>query len=109
MRRVVAITEVGPNDIEIDLLGTTLTVRTEARRDVSHPEAGPEGGASGPGTRPHRYLQHEFQIGPYARTIELPYPVDGEKVQTSYEHGLLSLRFSRPTAKTPRRINLKGG
>jgi HSP20 family protein len=99
---------VSPNDIQIDLLGTTLTVRAEVRRDESHPEAGPQGGASGPGTRPHRYLQHEFQIGPYARTIELPYPVDADKVQTSYEHGLLSLRFPRPSAKTPRRINLSG-
>ena len=99
---------VSPNDIEIDLLGSALTVRTEVRRDESHPEAGPEGGASGPGTRPHRYLQHEFQIGPYARTIELPYPVDADKVKTTYEHGLLTMRFPRPTAKPPRRITLSG-
>jgi|RhiMetdeSRZDD1v2_1073273.scaffolds.fasta_scaffold1285117_1 HSP20 family protein len=99
---------VSPNDIQIDLLGSTLTVRTEVRRDEAHPEAGPAGGASGPGTRPHRYLRHEFQIGPYARTIELPYPVDADKVMTSYEHGLLTLRFPRPSAKAPRRITLSG-
>src|SRR5262245_50381683 len=99
---------VSPNDIQIDLLGTTLTVLAEVRRDEAHPEVGPQGGASGPGTRPHRYLLHEFQIGPYARTIELPYLVDADKVHTNCEHGLLTLRFPRPTAQTPRRINLSG-
>ena len=96
-----------PNDIEVQLLGTQLTVRTQARRDVPHGEVGPQGGAPGEGDRSRRYLLHEFQIGPYARTVELPYTVEADRVQTSFEHGLLSLRFPCPEAKVPRRIEIK--
>jgi HSP20 family protein len=114
-----------PNDIEVDLLGTQLTVRTHARRDIPHATAGSQGGSTdatptvhtadskprhNPGADPengHRYYLHEFQIGPYERTIELPRPVDADRVQTSYEHGLLSLRFAFREADQPRRISLQ--
>ena len=102
---------VSPNDIQAEVLGTQLTVRTEARRDEPHAETGPQGGAPGPGSpqHRHRWYSHEFQIGPYLRVIELPYAVDPDRVQASYEHGLLSLRCARPEAKTPRRISLQTG
>ncbi len=101
---------VSPNDIQVDLLGTQLTVRTEARRDVPHGDVGAKGGAAGSGdTQRQRWYVHEFQIGPYHRVIELPYAVDADKVQASYEHGLLSLRLPCPQAKQPRRISLQQG
>jgi HSP20 family protein len=100
---------VSPNDIQVELLGTQLTVRTEARRDEPHPDAGRQGGAPGAGQpqQRHRWYLHEFQIGPYHRSVELPYAVDADRIQASYEHGLLSLRCARPEAKTPRRIPLR--
>ena len=100
---------VSPQEIQVDLLGTQLTVHTAARRDEPHPAAGPQGGAPGPGDpqHRHRWYQHEFQIGPYHRTVELPYVVDADGIQASYEHGLLSLRMPCPKAQTPRRIPLQ--
>jgi HSP20 family protein len=104
---VLPIPGVSPNDIEVELLGTQLSVRTTARRDEPHPNVGPRGGDPGPGDPPRSYYLHEFQIGPHARVVELPYAVDPDKVQTSYEHGLLALRFPCPQAKVPRRIPLQ--
>ena len=102
---------ISPNDIQLELLGTQLTVHTEARRDEPHPDAGPQGGGPGPGDPRfrRRWYVHEYQIGPYHRTVELPYSVDADRIQANYEHGLLSLRCSRPEAKMPRRIQLQKG
>ena len=102
---------ISPNDIQVELLGTQLTVRTEARRDEPHPDAGPQGGAPGPGDPRyrHRWHMHEFQIGPYHRVVELPYAVDADRIQASYEHGILTLRCPCPQAQVPRRINLQQG
>jgi HSP20 family protein len=97
---------VSPNDIDLELLGTQLCVRTTARRDVPHANVGSDGGDSGEGDRDRRWFQHEFQIGPYERTLELPYVVDADRVHATYEHGLLALRFPRPDADRPRRIPL---
>jgi HSP20 family protein len=100
---------VSPNDIQVDVLGTELTIRTEARRDVPHGEVGPQGGDSGPGDRDRRWYAHEFEIGPYQRQVALPYSVEADRVHATYEHGLLSLRFPRPQAKQPQRISIQGG
>jgi HSP20 family protein len=98
-----------PNDIQVDLLGTQLSIRTTARRDEPHPNVGGAGGAPGPGEqRRHDYL-HEFQIGPYARTIELPYAVNADQARSQYEHGILVLRFPCPQANVPRRIAVQHG
>lgn len=99
---------VSPHDLQIELLGTTLSVRADYRRDEPHPDAGPAGGAAGPGDFPRKWLLHEFHIGPYARTVELPYQVDADRVRTTYEHGLLTMRLPCPEAKQPRRINVQG-
>jgi HSP20 family protein len=106
---VIPMPGVSPNDIQVDLLGRQLTVHADVRRDEPHPDVGPQGGAPGPGESQlrHRWYLHEFQIGPYHRVIELPYNVDADSIQASYEHGLLSLRIPCPKAQVPRRITLQ--
>jgi HSP20 family protein len=106
---VIPMPGVSPNDIQVDLLGAQLTVHTAARRDEPHADVGPQGGAAGPGDSQHRHRWHlhEFQIGPYHRVVDLPYTVDAEGIQASYEHGLLSLRIPCPKAQVPRRIPLQ--
>jgi HSP20 family molecular chaperone IbpA len=125
-----------PDDIEIELLGTRLSVRTPSRGGVVHQDEGSEerhtrhdvsegvavnypgatiphhhhaavSHAPGTGQLGRRVYQREFQIGPYARTIELPYAVEADCAQSSYEHGLLALRFPRPESQISRRISLQ--
>ncbi|HLI27843.1 MAG TPA: Hsp20/alpha crystallin family protein [Chloroflexota bacterium] len=98
---------VSPNDIEVEVRGTQLQVRTTTRRDepqVATPDAP---GAAPAEPRRHRWLRHEFRLGPYERTVELPYPVDPDRCDATYEHGLLALRFPRPATQRPRRIALE--
>ena len=100
---IVPLPGVSPRDIQVELLGTRLTVRAEVRRDE------PGGSAAetvAPGHERRWYL-HEFQIGPYSRAIDLPHPVDADRVQTSYEHGLLALRCPFSASRAPRRIPLQ--
>src|SRR3954470_10091978 len=68
---IVPMPGVSPQEIQVDLLETRLTVHTAARRDEPHPDAGRAGGAAGPGDEQHRHhwYQHEFQIGPYHRVV----------------------------------------
>ncbi|HEY7065453.1 MAG TPA: Hsp20/alpha crystallin family protein [Chloroflexota bacterium] len=108
---VIPMPGVSANDIQVDVLGTQLTVRADVRRDEPHPDAGPQGGGTGPGDpqHRHRWYGHEFQIGPYRRTVELPYAVDADRAQATYEHGLLTLRMPCPQAQVPRRITLQRG
>ena len=106
---VIPMPGVSPTDIQADLLGTQLAVHADVRRDEPHPSVGPQGGAAGPGDTQfrHRWHLHEFQIGPYHRVVELPYAVDADGIQATYEHGLLTLRIPCPKAQTPRRIPLQ--
>jgi HSP20 family protein len=106
---VIPMPGVSPHDVQVDLLGTQLTVRADVRRDEPHPSVGSQGGAAGPGEGQfrHRWHLHEFQIGPYHRVVELPYNVDADDIQATYEHGLLTLRIPCPKAQTPRRIPLQ--
>ncbi|HWP28165.1 MAG TPA: Hsp20/alpha crystallin family protein [Chloroflexota bacterium] len=108
---IVPLPGVNPNEIEVELVGTQLTIRTPSRRDIPHKDAGAHarhrGHPAGESGDTRRYYLHEFQIGPYERTVTLPYAVDAERVQTSYEHGLLALRFPRPAGASPRRIKVQ--
>ncbi|HWP29174.1 MAG TPA: Hsp20/alpha crystallin family protein [Chloroflexota bacterium] len=101
---IVPLPGVSPRDIQVELLGTRLTVRAEVRRD--EPGGAPEAATVAPG-RERRWYLHEFQIGPYYRAIDLPYPVDADRIQTSYEHGLLALRCPFAPSRAPRRIPLQ--
>ncbi|SRR5579884_216861 len=122
---VVPMPGMSPNDIEVELLGTQLTIRTPVRRDVPHGTAGSSGGSASStpsihttdskpvtprdGAEGHRYYLHEFQMGPYERTLELPREVDADRAQSTYVHGLLTLRFPCRQADRPRRISLQAG
>jgi len=109
---IVAMPGVSPHEIEIDLVGDQLSVRTLTRRDVPHSDLGTQQahiGHAGGDEGGRRYYQHELQIGPYARVIDLPYAPDAEPEQASYEHGLLALRFPRPDRRRTRRIDIRAG
>jgi HSP20 family protein len=52
------------------------------------------------GTIPHRYpvprehmSQVEIPTGPFARTVDLPFPVDGGGALVSFQNGLLTVRL----------------
>jgi HSP20 family protein len=73
--------------------GTTLTVKGE--------RAAPQvQGAS--------WLRQERPVGTFTRTFTLPTLVDADKVEATYEHGVLRLTLPKSEAAKPRKVQVKG-
>jgi HSP20 family protein len=84
---------VNPDDIEISVVGETLKL-TGSRQ----PEALPEG---------VRYHRRERGQGNFARTFQLPFMVESDKVEAVFENGVLHISAPRAEAEKPRKIAVK--
>ncbi len=84
---------VSPEDLDISVVGETLTV------SGSRPaEELPEGA---------RYHRQERGYGKFTRTFELPFPVESDKVEASFDKGVLYIALPRAEADKPRKISVK--
>lgn len=86
---------VSPEDIEVSIEGTSLTLRGERRIDHGNG-----------GTNVHRL---ERQSGSFRRAFELPIPVDPDKVQAVHKNGVLILRLPKAPEHRPRQIRVQAG
>jgi HSP20 family protein len=82
-----------PQDINLSVLGETLTL-SGSRKAEELPENG-------------RYHRNECISGDFSRTIRLPFVVDTDKVDATYEKGILKVKLVRAEADRPRKINVK--
>ena len=73
--------------------GDTLTVRAE------RPGSAPAEGVT--------WLRKERATGSFARVIELPVPVDAEKVEATYTNGVLKVTLPKIAAVKPRTVPVK--
>jgi len=85
---------IAPEELEISLEGSTVTLRGE--RKV----------ASAEGASVHR---SERPVGAFRRAIDLPVPIDGEKVEAVHRNGVLTLRLPKAPEHRPRQITVKAG
>jgi HSP20 family protein len=83
-----------PEDIDISVVNDTLTLKGERRPEPL-----------GEGESLHR---QERGFGQFARTIQLPYRVDAEKVEASFKRGILTITLPRSEADKPRKISVRG-
>ena len=84
---------VAPEDIEVTIEDRVLSIRTEsAAEDES------ENGS---------YLVRERRTGSYRRALRLPASVDAEKVDSGYEHGVLTITLPKREEAQARRIEVK--
>jgi HSP20 family protein len=51
---------------------------------------------------------HERGYGTFSRAITLPAPIDGEKVEAHYEHGILSVRLPKAPEAKPKQVPVRG-
>jgi HSP20 family protein len=79
-----------PEDISIDATADALSISGERKA----PEVGK-------GADFHR---QERSYGSFSRTIQLPFMVDPEGVQASFQNGVLLIRLPRAEADKPKRI-----
>jgi len=87
---------VAPDDIDITVTGDTLTLRAELRDEAT---AGAEA----------RYHQREHRYGSVARSLTLPVEVQPDKVEASFEHGVLTLTMPKAARFQPRSIKINTG
>lgn len=54
-----------------------------------------------------KYMRLERYEGDMSRSITLPTQIEPEKVEATYEHGVLTLRIPKSESALPRQISLK--
>jgi HSP20 family protein len=81
------------NELEISITGgNQLTLQGQTRSPVVEK-----------GT----WHRRERQFGSFARTVELPFPVDPDKVDARFEHGVLKVTLAKHESARPRKIVVK--
>ncbi|MBF0539138.1 MAG: Hsp20/alpha crystallin family protein [Nitrospirae bacterium] len=84
---------VSADGIDISVVGKTLTLTaTRQPQELTEDE---------------RYHRRERWHGQYTRTIELPFTIDGEKVEARFAKGVLYITLPRTAADKPRKITVK--
>lgn len=84
---------VKPEDIDISVVGDTLTLSGERRPDELQ-----DG---------DKYHRRERRQGKFTRTFELPFGVEADKVDAVFERGVLHISLPRAESEKPRKIAVK--
>lgn len=82
-------------DISVELDGNVLTV--SGRRESEHDE------------QREGYYRVERMTGQFTRSLTLPEGVDAEKIEASYERGVLEVRIPKPEQAKPRKVEITVG
>jgi HSP20 family protein len=82
-------------DVHLTIVGDTLTLRGHRGSD--------------PEVREENYHRIERWSGPFERHIQLPIPVQSDKVRASYRDGVLEIRLPKIEEVKPREIKIQVG
>jgi HSP20 family protein len=82
-------------DIDIVVVGETMTISGSRAMDELNE-----------GTRYHR---QERGYGDFTRTVKLPFLVDSDKVDASFNDGVLSINLPRKDEDKPKKITITAG
>jgi HSP20 family protein len=80
------------DDLDVSVEGSRVTL--SGKRRIELPE----------GASVHRRERPE---GSFRRTVELPAPLDAEKAEAVYRHGVLSVRVPKASSHQPRSIGIR--
>ncbi len=83
-----------PEDISVSAMGDTLTISYATRGEQKEEKP--------------NYVRRERYEGEMSRTITLPTQIQPEKVEATYEHGVLKLLVPKSEAARPSQIQVKG-
>jgi HSP20 family protein len=84
---------VSPEDIDINVVGDMLTLSGTRKTDELDENA--------------RYHRQERGYGDFIRSLQLPFPVDVNKVEATFHNGLLMVAMPRAEEDKPRKITVK--
>jgi len=80
------------DDVSISLQGEVLTL---------------EGARQPPAQQDVKWHRRERAYGTFARTVQLPFRVDPDKVQARYQNGILEIEVERLEADRPKKIQIR--
>jgi len=100
-----ALPGVKPRDLKVTATGSTITIRATTEHDEKHEK--PEKGAKAPeGKKPEAYVRRERYTGAMMRVIDLPEPINADKIKASYKHGVLTLEVPKAGESQTRMIDI---
>lgn len=85
-----------PEDVEVSALQHTLTIKGHLQAWVTPGQQG-------------NWLVREIGAGTFERSISFPRNIDVDKIETSYQHGVLHLNVPLSEASRPRKISIPSG
>jgi HSP20 family protein len=88
-----ALPGVDPKDIEVSVVGDTLTIKGETR--VEDEQEGTN------------YIRRERRYGSFSRSLSMPTNVVAEKAVADFSKGILTLRLPKAEEVKPKRIEIK--
>lgn len=84
-----------PKDINVNVSGDMMTIEGVRQAEEYLEDV--------------RYHRRERGTGDFKRTIQLPFPVDADKVEAKFKNGVITIRLPRAEADKPKRITIKSG
>jgi HSP20 family protein len=84
---------VKPDDVQITVHGDTLTIRGESNAEEEKKGE-------------HWHLR-ERRFGVFQRSLSLSAPINSDKAQADFEHGVLTLTLPKSESARPRQIKIK--
>ncbi len=86
---------VKPEDVQITVHGDTLTISGESKAEEEK--------------KGERWHLRERRFGSFQRSISLATPVNSDKAQATFDHGVLTLVLPKSEQAKPRQIKIGGG
>jgi HSP20 family protein len=83
---------VKPEDVQITVHRDTLTIQGETRADEEK--------------KGERWHLRERRFGQFQRSLSLATPVDSDRAQANFEHGVLTLTLPKSEQAKPRQIKI---
>jgi HSP20 family protein len=80
------------DDVNIEVQDGTLTISGERRSETEKREKG--------------WYRVERSFGRFSRSLTLPEGVDADKIEASFDKGVLEVRIPKPEERKPRRIEI---
>lgn len=84
---------INPDDLDVTYDANTLTIKGEIRKEED--------------VEDRRYHLRERRYGTFSRSISLPSAIKGEKIEASYDAGVLTLRLPKSEEAKPKRIKVR--
>jgi HSP20 family protein len=81
-----------PEDVEITLTGSTLTISGEMREETRRED--------------ESWVLNEIRRGSFSRTLELPEGLVGDRATATHENGMLTLRIPKAEEVKPKQIKI---